>query len=248
MTKRYLPVASSKWSKWKKVRDAGYGHIQPNTRLYSEDALASFLNRYGTVFVKPDRGYGGTGVIRVSRRDGRHTVIVPNGKRVFANERKLASWLATRCKGKTYIVQQAIDLQPLAGAPVDIRTIVQKDEHGAWEVTAMFAKAAKKGKVVTNVKAGGRVLTVPGYLRQTLGSSAQQQAILKRLRQMSLRIARVFQAYYTNRVYALDIGMDRRRKLWLIEVNTHPSFAILKKIDLGMYKRAMKLRNRKRPS
>ena len=145
-------------------------------------------------------------------------------------------------------MQQGIDLQPLHGSPVDIRTILQKNEQDEWEVTGHFAKAAKKGKVVTNVKAGGRVLPVSSYLRQIGSGEANRRETLQRLKQLSGKVARAFQTHYTNRVYALDIGLDRKRKLWLIEVNTHPSFTILKKIDSRMYKRAIQLRNGKRPS
>ncbi|HZG18182.1 MAG TPA: YheC/YheD family protein [Candidatus Bathyarchaeia archaeon] len=248
MAKQYLRIASSKWYKWKIVKNAGYSNIQPDTSLYSRRTLAMFLRRYGTVFIKPDRGYGGSDVISIRKGNGRYTAIEQKGKKIFANSGKLYAWIDSIRKGRRFIVQQGIDLQPLHGSPVDIRTILQKNEHDEWEVTGLFAKAAKKGKVVTNVKAGGRVLPVSRYLRQIGSGETSRRETLQRLKQLSGQVARAFQAHYTNRVYALDIGLDRKRKLWLIEVNTHPSFTILKRIDPRMYKRAIKLRNGKRPS
>ncbi|WP_134686151.1 YheC/YheD family protein [Brevibacillus migulae] len=247
MAKRYLRIASSKWHKWKIVKNAGYSHIQPNTSLYSHRTLMMFLRRYGTVFVKPDRGYGGSDVISIQRENSGYTAIEQEGKKAFADSGQLHAWIESIRKGRRFIVQQGIDLQPLHGSPVDIRTILQKNEQGEWEVTGLFAKAAKKGKVVTNVKAGGRVLRVSSYLSQVGRKGAGRRATLQRLKQLSRQVARAFHAHYTNRVYALDIGLDRSGKLWLIEVNTHPSFTILKRIDHRMYQRAIKLR-RKRPS
>ncbi len=224
------------------LRDAGLKHVQPDTVLYSRAALLRFLRSYRTVFLKPDRGYGGSGVISIQKRDKRYEVIEQSRYRSFTDDRKLFKWIDSYRRGRPFIIQQGINLQPLSGSPVDIRTIIQKDRQGDWEVTAMFAKAAKKGKVVTNVKAGGRVLSVPRYLGCIAKRGDRRLAKIRQLKTFTQRIAHVFQRHYTNRLYALDIGMDRNQKLWLIEVNTHPSFSILKKIDRRMYQHAIALR------
>ena len=245
MQKRHLYAASSKWNKWKKVKEGGLGDAQPATIPYSRPALLRFLRCYRTVFLKPDRGYGGSGVLSIQKRARQYQVIEQSRSRLFSNEKKLFAWIDFYRRGRPFIVQQGINLQRLNGSPVDIRTIIQKEKQGAWQVTGMFAKAAKRGKVVTNVKAGGRVLSVPRYLGSIGKRADRQEATIRQLKMFSRRIAGIFQRHYANRLYALDIGMDRKQKLWLIEVNTHPSFSILKKIDRRMYQRAIALRGKR---
>lgn len=248
MKKRFLSAASSKWNKWKKVRRTGIAGVQPATKLYSRATLGQFLRRYPRVFVKPDRGLGGSDVLAIRPSQRMYRVVSPKGKRSFATRKKLAGWIDGVRRGRRFVIQAGIRLYPLHGSPVDIRTIVQKNERNAWEVTGMFAKVAKRGLAVTNVKAGGRVISVESYLAGIGMSAEARTKLIRKLKRLSVQISQVFQAHYTNRTYALDLGLDHNHRLWLIEVNTHPSFRVLNRVDHRMYHRAEQLRKRKRPS
>lgn len=87
MQKRHLYAASSKWNKWKKVKEGGLGDAQPATIPYSRPALLRFLRCYRTVFLKPDRGYGGSGVLSIQKRARQYQVIEQSRSRLFSNEK-----------------------------------------------------------------------------------------------------------------------------------------------------------------
>ncbi|MBW4084802.1 YheC/YheD family protein [Paenibacillus sp. S150] len=60
---------SSKWAKTKVIlQNRQLSIFIPETRKYSLEALAELLGIYGTVYVKPDRGTYGSGVMRVEQR------------------------------------------------------------------------------------------------------------------------------------------------------------------------------------
>lgn len=60
---------SSKWAKTKVIlQNRQLSVFIPETRKYSLEDLMELLDIYGTVYVKPDRGTYGSGVMRVERR------------------------------------------------------------------------------------------------------------------------------------------------------------------------------------
>lgn len=148
-------------------------------------------------------------------------------------------------KRKRWVIQQAVPLVRWRGRPVDIRTIAQKTRQNHWEVTGIFAKAAKKGAAVTNVKAGGSVVRVDRYLKWVGFDANQRKELVKKYKKVTIQISRALAKHFPNRLYALDLGMDSKRKVWLIEVNTKPRFDILKQIDMRMYRRTINVRRGK---
>ncbi|WP_340020645.1 YheC/YheD family protein [Paenibacillus sp. FSL K6-1096] len=60
---------SSKWAKTKVImQNRQLSVFIPETRKYALENLIELLDMYGTVYVKPDRGTYGSGVMRVERR------------------------------------------------------------------------------------------------------------------------------------------------------------------------------------
>lgn len=242
MERTRLKVASSKWLKWQLIHSCkDLAHIQPRTAIYSPDTLMKFLDQYKNVFIKPDKGWGGDYVIKVKK----HNSIISalhNGKLLkFSGIRAFHQWYKSIHKGHLFIIQQGIELLPLNGRSVDLRLQAQRNEEGNWEISAMFAKIAKKGMAVTNVKAGGKAIHIKEYYRLLGLNQSEQEQLTKRLMAFTFKIVQFLDQHFTNSVYGIDIGIDRSGRLWLIEINTKPYFGILKKIDSYMYRRTMEL-------
>jgi glutathione synthase/RimK-type ligase-like ATP-grasp enzyme len=241
--KPFLRIASSKWNKYQRIKQIErLACYQPDTRVYTKEQLPLFLKRYPTVFIKPDRGYGGSGVICLQRRGDKLTALDRSGIRKFSYWREADRWVKSIHGTRRLLIQQGVSLLPLGGRPVDIRTIVQKNRRGVWAVTGMFAKVAKKGKAVTNVKAGGSVISVPRYLVGVGLKANQRVTTLRRLNRLSIDISKAMANSYRNTLFALDIGIDQRLRPWLIEINTHPSLRVLLKISRRMYLRTVRYR------
>ncbi|MBL0388808.1 YheC/YheD family protein [Tumebacillus sp. ITR2] len=230
------PLApGSKWVKHRiVVKSKELRGNLPDTALYSYDRLKQYVSRYGTVFVKPTLGGGGHNIFCVKKlAEGGYLVKMQRSRLQTNSLSRVHDWIArtTRQKGRVFMIQRGIDLALWRGRPVDLRTIVQRNERGDWEVTGMFSKIAGKDLAVTNVSAGGTAHSVEEYLTALGYKREISQALIRRLRTLSLGIASQFGARYRNAIYGLDIGLDRHGKLWLIEANTVPRidiFQILK--------------------
>lgn len=236
-TKKFL--RRSKLNKWRFLNSFEELKLyQPFTQPYSQFEINEFLNNYKTVFVKPDDRLGGEKVIRLHREDGKIVAIYEAKKSTFLNIEEFDRWLQSIRENECFLVQQGIDLIDIEGSPVDIRTIVQLNEYNKWELTGMFAKIAKKDSIVTNVHSGGRMISVEQYLKDIGLSQFDQQRLINEISKLSVQISEVFSTKYRNIIYALDIGLDRYGKLWMIEINTKPRLDVLKRIDKQMYMRA----------
>jgi hypothetical protein len=157
----------------------------------------------------------------------------------FQNWQEADKWLKRLCGRQRFVIQQGINLLPLGGKPVDIRTIVQKNRRGVWAVTGMFAKVAATGKKVTNVKAGGRVISVGSYLAGSGLTPIQRVRVLQQLYRLSVQISKAMARTYRYTLYALNLGVVRQSRVWLIEINTYPSLRALLKVSRLMYLRTI---------
>jgi hypothetical protein len=238
--KRYVP--GSKWKKHQIVlRSEAVRHHLPHTALYSRKKLSDMAQRHDVLFLKPEYGTGGKGVMQLARRD-QGGWLLKDGRRQWtcATLDEVQRRVEGR-RGVRLLIQQGIDLARWKGRPADLRTVVQKNERNEWEISAMAAKSAGSGLAVTNVCAGGTAHRVVEYLRG-LGFSREKEAeTLRRLRRLTFDVARACSGY-ANVTFGLDIGLDHQGRLWLIEVNTVPDREVYRKMGLlKIYRRVMKL-------
>ncbi|MDQ0188666.1 YheC/YheD family protein [Alicyclobacillus cycloheptanicus] len=225
------------------AKDTFIRKFLPPTRRYRHETVRSFLNQYGVVYLKPQGGSRGRGIMKVWRRDGavyvQHTVYAP--KR-FASVDEALTYIDQKRGGQGYVVQRGIALAKVHGRPFDIRVMMQKDVPGGqWLYAGMVAKVAGKGSAVTNVALSrGAVMRVEEALKQGLGWNAVSIRRCKnQMIQLAKRAAKHFDTYQPYREIGFDMAVDTNGRIWLLEENTapsHPLFAKLK-ADLSMYRR-----------
>lgn len=201
------------------------------------------LRRHRVVFLKPDKGGGGSGIIRVEQTEaGRYEVRYMTKRQTVCGKDTLVSVLKRLFRpGKRYLIQQGIHLARISGRPFDVRVIVQKPSQ-RWIVMGAVAKVAAKEKIVTNRNSGGIALRVPDVLSDGLGwpdDSIRQTTA--RLHAVALQTAAVLSERFTGlRVLGLDVGIDERGHLWIIEVNTRPQFHLFRQTDVNRYRRIIR--------
>jgi len=195
-------------------------HIPP-TRLYARSTLRSMLNRYGMVVVKPVRGAGGRGVMKVAREYGGYSFTYYSDKRRFASFDRLASSLARVQRGRPYLIQRGIELARISGRPIDYRVKYVK-QGNAWVIRAMVGRLARHGLFVTNLCRGGSMMTAS----QGIARSLSPKLVARKKREMR-HLTRIATGVLESRFPGLgqlgfDYGLDRRGKIWIFEVNTRP--------------------------
>ncbi len=198
--------------------------------------VRNLLRRYPSVYVKHAGGTLGWGVVKVSRAPGGgYRWEAAKGFRRTArlhlrSSDSLARRLRLTTRRGTWLAQQGLDLCRYGGRPADIRLLVQKDGHGDWQVTVGFAKVAGRGQVVTNIGAGGSLHRLDDLLRHAArhhGWDAKPPELRNQLTQVAFDVARALdRAIGPLAELGLDLALDAKAQVWLIEANGKYSRAV----------------------
>lgn len=214
----------------------------PATRIFRESAFRAMLDRYGSVIVKPATGWGGAGVMRITAgKDGGCTIRYGAKATTARNPREAYAIVRRKAGRRTCLVQQTVKLATVGGRPFDVRVMVQRTGRSHWTATAKLAKVAGPGHIITNVaRSGGRVLPVKTAIRRSLGNS-EAGPISRRLDQVALTAVRRLHRYYPAiNTVGMDLGVDRRGKVWIIEANFNPAKSLFRRLkDKSAYRKVM---------
>ena len=222
----------SKWSKTSVLLadDSIAAHI-PLTRKLSHESLLTMLNQHGMVYVKPDRGTFGIGVIRVEAI-GSSSYRYQEGTRVrtFETYDALYQSLKQLTGKRTYLVQRGIHLLRHRKRRFDLRVMVQKSPRGQWETTGVIGRLAHPGKIVTNYHSGGTPMAF-GELMATHLPQAEHRSYAARLEKLGVQVARRLQSSYPGlKEIGIDVALDTQLRPWILEVNTKPDPYIFRKL------------------
>jgi uncharacterized circularly permuted ATP-grasp superfamily protein len=223
------------------ARDPRVARYLPETRLLTRLSLRAMLNRYGSVYVKPNLEHMGKGVMKVWKNaEGYRAVKVKGQARPMPTMEAIVPHVMRLAGGKPHIVQRTIPLATLGGRAYDIRVMMMRDGTDKWRYSGMLAKVAGPTSIITNVlRGGGYATTVPHALRRSVPlDGTARQRLERQLVDVSYDICRRFNRYKYSSQIGIDYGVDRSGKLWVIEVNyDFPSHALFARLsDKTMYR------------
>lgn len=222
----YGPGFLDKWQVYRSLvsyRDLA-AFLPETETLTGPGQVLEMLRRHRSVFLKPMSGTLGLGVIRIARDDGKGFVFnrTVNLRRSAAGRippgdfgRTVTRWTSVR----PYLVQQGLNLATIEGRPLDFRFLVQKDQNSRWVMVYAFGKLAAQGKVVTNIANGGDFLALDRALVPVVGRSWRMVAA--KMEETALRLAAAIDREIGPLgELGLDLAIDQRNRLWLLEANS----------------------------
>lgn len=227
-------------SKWKKTiaiqKDQHVARFIPETVVMTKESLSTLLDRYGMVYVKPEHGSYGNGVMRVTKLKTGYRYQHGRTIKNYSTISLMYAALLKETKRKRYLVQRGINLLAYNGRPFDLRVMVQLSPAKQWETTGIIGRIAAKGKIVTNYHNGGEVVTADRLLAP---HTKKVHAKLKQLAELGIKTGRAMRKSFPD-VYkiGLDIAMEPELKPWILEVNTSPDpYIFLKHPDKRIFRK-----------
>ncbi|MFB9327919.1 YheC/YheD family protein [Paenibacillus aurantiacus] len=214
----------------------------PSTVPMSRKSLASMLKQYGMVYIKPAVGALGIGVMRVERtRNQEYRYQNGEAKYVFPSFPSMYASIRRQVGTKPYLVQRGIYMLKHLERPFDFRVMVQRNPRGKWECTGTVARLAHPKKAVTNGSQGGTIYPSAQLLQNAAGKKEASQ-LIRRMGDISIQTARLLsKSDPALHVFGLDIAIDRRLRLWMLEVNTNPDPCPFTKVqDTSMLRKILR--------
>jgi glutathione synthase/RimK-type ligase-like ATP-grasp enzyme len=222
-------------SKWRKtaaiLRNPSLQSIVPKTVRFNRAQLMSMLEKFEMVYVKPDTGSHGNGVMRVERIKGQYRFQIGERIRTYTSFNPLFDALRKVTKGRSYLIQRGVHLLKYMGRRFDLRVMVQLTPRKAWETTGIIGRVAARRKIVTNYHNGGKLMPV----KRLLSSHMSKQAInyrVQSLEKMGVRAAIAMRRKFPGVCeIGVDVGMDHTLTPWILEINTSPDPYIFRKLS-----------------
>lgn len=200
----------------------------PETHNLNQENLSDMAAKYKTLYLKPCNGSQGYRIIKVIVNGQNYNYTIYSHGRHSGQAGSITGLLqATRStRGKRpYIVQQGIDLDTYWGSPFDMRIILQKDGEGQWVISKKFVRIAPSGSSIANLSRGGTAETSARVLAKVLNGNRslirEKNEELRRLCQTAAETLETNSESCYGEL-GLDIGIDKKGKLWIIEVNSKP--------------------------
>jgi glutathione synthase/RimK-type ligase-like ATP-grasp enzyme len=210
----------------------------PDTELYrGAKMLRRRLDAKGEVFLKPLGGSQGRGVLHIvdsgdgqyfaKGRDVRNRPILKRFYQSFA----LYHWIKPFIGNRPYLAQDYLDLTTQKGEVYDIRSLVQKNRQGQWQLVGIAVRLGSPGSVTSNLHGGGRAAEANSFLSSQFGDRKAAE-ILSCINKLSHQIPPVLEQSHGRLVeLGIDFGVDRDGRVWILEVNSKPGRSVFTQLN-----------------
>ncbi|MBO1004496.1 YheC/YheD family protein [Pseudogracilibacillus auburnensis] len=220
----------------------------PITEILSKRTFSNMIQKNKKLYIKPDQGRKSRGIIRVERADSNSYLLRTSNEvnqQEFNHLTPLWSEIRKLTSGRRYIVQQEINSMTKDSRYFDLRCHALR-VHGEWIVGGICARVGAAGNIVTTSHIGGTPTPLETLFTQLLDYNEEEQTqVIKRLHDCTLQAVKVVSPIYPrNWEFAVDVGLDKDKQVWIYEVNNEPlirgNFNLLP--DKTLYKRIKFLR------
>lgn len=218
----------SKWEMYQWFsKDSEINPSIPYTVLYkSPQNVLDLLEMFRTIYIKPVLGLRGQGIVQVSKEN--NTIVFKyreggvNGKNSFENLSEVNEYIEKRFHHGKYLIQQGLDLMEYQGRIIDFRCVMQKNQSNRWVCNTIFGRQGDQGSIVSNISNGGVAFTAVDILEKVFPSSKENILDWKeKIESFAIGACNVLNEYGINcGNLGLDIGIDKQRRIWLIEINS----------------------------
>ncbi len=210
----------------------------PHTeKVLGSATIKRWFDEYGELFLKPQGGSQGRNVVYIREQIDSTNRYYAKGRDAknrlfeccFSEFERLYKWLCLFMNGRSYVIQQYLVLTTDIGEPFDIRSFIQKDRRGRWQLIGNVVRKGKPDSLTSNIHGGGIAEPLEPFLKQHFVNKAT--LIQQDIQSISMQIASTLERYHGSLVeLGIDLGVDQSGQLWLLEVNSKPGRTVFKQI------------------
>ena len=224
----------NKWSLFQWLHDSKQtrSYIPETKRLTESAVLSQMLKRHSLLYLKPVRGKAGVGIMSIKVQPERslpYTLQIQEekGSRTYRCSTLSRLWnrvlKQSNAIGEPYIAQQGIALASVNDRPFDLRSLIQKNEFGQWELTGIGARVAGDNSITTHVPRGGYIEEPEKLLVSVFGQDKARK-VLSKVKNTALILARQIERSSKSRIgeMSMDLGVDASGQVWFFEANSKP--------------------------
>lgn len=198
----------------------------PDTTLYhSPEDVLDMLQKFQKVYLKPVSGLRGRGIVQISGKNRlflfKYHENQENYSLTLKNWNDAREYIQKRFVRGRYLIQQAVSLVEHQGGVVDFRCVVQKNQSNVWVCKAIIGRAGGNGSIVSNISSGGSAFLAEELLKKVLAASEKEVLVIKEsIAALACNFCNTLDKFGIHcGTLGLDIGVDNRGQLWLIEIN-----------------------------
>ena len=216
-----------KWELYNILVNSSLRTCTPPTALYTPNTLASYLRKFKYAILKPRLGHLGYKVLLVSQdTQGYHLY---QGSKYPVSSYVSFEDLTAKLKeaiSPNFLVQRFIPLASLEGKIFDLRCLVQKDGQSSWTVTGLVSRVALSYSYITNISQA----ILPGEV--VLEQAFPHSNLLAQIKEISIKGAQIAeQSLGSLGEISVDLGLDDRGQIWIIELNGKPMKGIFRELQ-----------------
>ncbi|RUT29678.1 YheC/YheD family protein [Paenibacillus zeisoli] len=223
---------SGKWNVYQSLRRAEIfrPYLPKTTKYKNSRQLARWLLHHDhEVFLKPHSGTHGKMTLHVRLADDDHHMMLigrDNNNVLFHKHfhewETGAAWIERFMGERAFIIQPYLQLTNANGRPFDVRVLMQKNESGRWGLTGMAVRLGEQDSVTSNLHGGGTAVEAGRFMNLEFGETAAS-LIFGTIRRLSAEIPEYLESCFGRLAeLGIDFGVDRKGRVWIIEVNSKP--------------------------
>ncbi|MGA8944171.1 MAG: YheC/YheD family protein [Thermoactinomyces sp.] len=215
----------------------------PETHWLTRERLLQMLKTYSSVFIKPNHGSGGSGIMRIKRVPKGYEIRYGRRRRVVRSNSYLHKVVqSSQNPSQRYLVQQGLRLAKYNGRIFDIRSYMQKP-HSKWVISGIVARLAAPNHYLTNYHKGGQGKPLDKVLAYLFKNNRRKvDDRLNLIKKLSHMIAKTLNKRHSHiRELGIDFVIEKNGRLWILEANTRPGYQLFSHLpDQTMFRKIRK--------
>lgn len=199
----------------------------PETHWITPARTLQMLRSYSTIFIKPNHGCGGIGIIRVKRKGNVYEVRCDQKRKYVGSDSLYKAIKSYQKPSQQYLVQRGLRLAQYNGSIFDIRVYMQKP-NSKWILAGMVARVAAPNRYVTNYHKGGHGEPLSKVLSNVFENNRRKvNDSLNKITNLSYVIAKTLNKRHSRiRELGIDFGIEKNGRIWIIEANSRPGHVL----------------------